>query len=222
MPRCLFCDISDRRVALEGHPEHVILFESDNFYVKPALGHFVEGYSLVIAKDHVRTMAELNPEESNELSGVVKEIAKRLHLLYGARSCVFEHGAACPGNRAGSCIDHAHMHVLPVCCDITEQLSVLPNRRISDVHNLMEVVARSESYIYYESPAGSRTVYTCDRRVPSQFMRRLICERLSNERSWDWRVSPYPDEMDRFVRQWQIRFGGDRHIALDAPSAATK
>lgn len=203
---CLFCRIVKRQAPVTGHPENVILLESDNFYVKPALGHFVEGYCLVVSKEHVRTMAELEVEEFAELEKVLGEVALRLTTLYKSGICTFEHGAVCPANRAGACIDHAHMHILPMDCAVTNQLEALRSNRISDLCELRDFGDRAQSYIYYEPQPGLRMVYTCDERVPSQFMRRLLCEQLGMRRSWDWRVSPYTDDIQKFLASWQALF----------------
>src|SRR5579871_6421427 len=206
MTGCLFCNIARRQSSLEGHPEHIILFESDNFYVKAALGHFVEGYCLVISKEHCRTMAELGPEEAAELHEVLGETGFRLTTLYKKGLCAFEHGAVCPANRAGACIDHAHVHILPRSCDVRSHLIALKSNRISDVRGLCHFRSRPQSYIYYAPEPGEGFVYSCDERVPSQFMRRLICERLGTNRNWDWRVSPYREAIQEFVARWRAVF----------------
>ena len=203
MTDCLFCQIVKREAPVEGHPENVILFESDSFYLKPALGHFVEGYCLVISKEHLRTMAELGVDESTELEQVLREVAFRLTTVYEDGLCSFEHGAVCPANRAGACIDHAHLHVLPTNCDVTQRLVGVQSDRIADLRELREFGNRTQSYIYYEPHPGVRLVYTCDERVPSQFMRRLICEQLGTGRHWDWRASPYSDDIEKFLAKWR-------------------
>ncbi len=202
MTDCLFCQIAKRQAPRERYPENIILFESDNFYVKPALGHFVEGYCLVISKEHLRTMAELSSKEAAELEEVLGETERQLTAIYKNGLCTFEHGAACSSNRAGACIDHAHMHILPTSCDVTARLAALESVRISELRELCDFANRGQSYIYYEPQPGERLVYACDDRVPSQFMRRLICKQLDTNRNWDWRVSPYREVIQKFVARW--------------------
>jgi len=211
MSNCLFCEIGEQQAPLEGHPENVVLFESDNFYVKPALGHFIEGYCLIVTKDHLVTMAELESEECIELENVLRELRRRLSTLYGRASCVFEHGAACPTYRAGACIDHAHIHVLPIRCDVTKSLSVFRASPISGFSEFRSFeMSGLESYIYYEPEPTTRLLYSCDDRVPSQLMRRLICQRLGVGQLWDWRASPLVGEASRFLARWQAVFAPTR------------
>lgn len=211
MSNCLFCEIANGRTASKENPENVVLFESDNFYVKPALGHFVEGYCLVISKEHLLTMAELTTEEAAELQDILGETALRLNSLYKNGLCTFEHGAACPSNRAGACIDHAHMHILPRKCDVRSQLR-LKSEKILDLGGLCDFGKTSQSYIYYEREPGERIVYRCDERVPSQFMRRLICEYLGMDHNWDWRVSPCRESIQEFIARWRSAFPMEAEI----------
>jgi|ERR1019366_1145229 diadenosine tetraphosphate (Ap4A) HIT family hydrolase len=206
MADCLFCQIAQREAPIEEHPENVIVFESDNFYVKPALGHFVEGYCLIVSKEHFRTMAELNIQESAELEEVLRDVALRLTTLYKSGLCTFEHGAVCPANRAGACIDHAHLHVLPTNCDVTGRLMGLQSNRIWNLRELGGFGSQRQSYIYYEPQPGLRLVYTCDERVPSQFMRRVLCEQLRAGKNWDWREMPYADDIETFLNKWRALF----------------
>ena len=206
MANCLFCRIADHQEPVEGRGENVILCESDSFYVKPALGHFIEGYCLVVTKEHARTMAELTREECFELANVLDEVGGRLNTLYPNGRCVFEHGAVCPANRAGSCIDHAHMHVLPINCDVRGHLSALSGDRIGSVRELTSFGSHLESYIYYEPEPGLSMVYSCHDRVPSQFMRRLIGQQLGGDKDWDWRVSPHSEKIQQFTAKWWASF----------------
>jgi diadenosine tetraphosphate (Ap4A) HIT family hydrolase len=191
MTDCLFCRIGEGDEPYMGHPENTILLESHSFYVKPALGHFVEGYCLVVSKDHLQTMAELDDQEYVELEELLSEVSRRLTSLYDGGLCSFEHGAVCPTSRAGACIDHAHIHLLPNGSDLTPKLAALESKSISSLGELRWFDSRRKSYIYYESRPGVRRVYSCDERVPSQFMRRLLCEHLGMDRDWDWRLFPY-------------------------------
>jgi hypothetical protein len=155
-------------------------------------------------------MAELELEGFAELKEVLREVRCRLSRLYGEELCTFEHGAACPSNRAGACIDHAHVHVLPTNCDVSEHLAAFQYRRLSALHDLRVFDEGPQSYIYYEPEPGQMMAYTCDERVPSQFMRRLICEQLGNKMAWDWRVAPYSNKIDDFLAKWTALFPTQR------------
>ena len=54
---CLFCSIQE--MSNPSNPEDEIIDESENFYAKAALGHFVFGYTLIISKDHFLSFAHV-------------------------------------------------------------------------------------------------------------------------------------------------------------------
>ena len=203
---CLFCRIAEGKADCEAHPENTVLLESDAFFVKPALGHFIEGYSLVVTKEHLRTMAELETPECVELETLLNVVSERLTTMYGSRICIFEHGAVCPTNRAGACIDHAHMHVVPTNCDVRARLRNFQEHRITSVSELRDFGNAGKSYIYYEHRPGDRRVFTSDDRVPSQFMRRVLCDELGMPFEWDWRLAPLFREIEQFVARWRHDF----------------
>lgn len=211
---CLFCRIGQKQVPTEMHPENEILFQSQRFYVKAALGHFVQGYCLVIPNEHVQTISELEVEECVELESVIDEVADRLRKLYKAEVCVFEHGAACLPHRAGACIDHAHLHVLPVDCDLSADLMTFPRFDVSHFTDLRQFSIAAQSYIYYEYGRTRRAAYLCNARVPSQFIRRLLCERMNADREWDWRLAPYFEDIERFIEQWVSATPAKRSLVI--------
>lgn len=198
MSSCLFCAVahSDRFEA-EKAVENVVLAESSDFYLKPALGSFVEGYSLIIPKDHYRTFSEIPDDILADFCYFQMRIRLILSSLYGMPTIMFEHGAACPENRAGSCIDHAHMHILP----FRGALPLLFH--IGDVQQLqsqleIKIKASGRSYLYIEDGMGSRMVIP-NEPVPSQFLRQLAATYLGKKEMWDWRKSPFRDAISRYI-----------------------
>jgi diadenosine tetraphosphate (Ap4A) HIT family hydrolase len=220
---CLFCDIAEGYTP-EDRPENVILYESEHFFVKPALGQFIEGYCLIVSKHHVRTMAELHTYARHELREVLDEMGRRLQSMYTGGRCVFEHGSVCPQNRAGACIDHAHVHLLPVNCDVRPELTSIFHCRLSDhMTDWSGLHSIADSYVYYEPEPNVRELYLCGERLPSQVMRKLICARMGIPDRWDWRVAPCEDAIVRFLRRWRRAFQvvspeiGAAPISLKAP-----
>ena len=100
---CLFCQLIDgQKQSLL--PEDLIVDISSNFYLKPALGQFIEGYCLLVSKMHVQSMALL-PDLNlfNELNTFKNSIIKKLTELYGNNIIVFEHGIVDQRYYAGCC-----------------------------------------------------------------------------------------------------------------------
>ncbi|MFZ0771140.1 MAG: hypothetical protein WCA49_20860 [Candidatus Sulfotelmatobacter sp.] len=76
---CLFCSIQE--ISNPSNPEDEILDESENFYAKAALGHFVFGYTLIISKEHLPSFAYVPEHLFPELEGFRNNVLDKLHNL---------------------------------------------------------------------------------------------------------------------------------------------
>jgi len=123
-----------------------LLLETENFYVVPTIGGFVEGYLLLISKEHLGSLAEIKKSQIEEFENLKKKCKKILIKIYDG--CIFyEHG------RTGMSVNHAHMHAVPVNIDFLGDLSVLFGTYIK-VNQWNDVVKLSIShphYLYYEN-----------------------------------------------------------------------
>jgi len=212
MSSCLFCDVADGRAGMA--PENVVIAANDLAFAKPALGQFVDGYTLVVSRDHVRSFSEMSAADLADVEELKNRIAAELRRLYHQRIVVFEHGCGDkPESRGGSCIDHAHLHVLPLPvsleCDLQRRF------RSTSVTKLADLALRREApgpYLYLEDGSGERFTFELDTPIPSQFLRRLICQRLNQPTLWDWRTHPFRDRIASFTAM----FGQSSLAALPA------
>src|SRR5687767_6720535 len=100
---CRFCNPPDK---------DRILYETDNFYIMLSLGPIVEGYTLLVSKQHIDSCANVPYELLSEFDMLYHKTKNILATEFG--SCIaYEHG------RAGTCMIpmenskhcfHAHMH----------------------------------------------------------------------------------------------------------------
>ena len=94
------------------------LIETKNFVVLPSLGALVEGWLLILPRRHVLSMGALSTRlqaEADELEGSTRSLLK---ARYGSRIVAFEHGPSAAKHGTGCGVDHAHLHVLPLNCDL--------------------------------------------------------------------------------------------------------
>jgi len=129
---CGFCvelnnrdsDINLMKTILKPHllADSRIMHETENFVVLPALGSFVEGYVLIVSKEHYHCAGKLPEKAFNELFGLIKKVKRSILTTYQLGSVVFEHGAISCLNKFGGCIDHAHMHVVPCNSSLLSEL----------------------------------------------------------------------------------------------------
>lgn len=199
MGDCHFCDIQLHRERLL--PEDEVLAESRRFYIKPALGHFCDGYCLINAKRHVTSFSFLDGESLHELTLVLTATVARLQSIYGRMSIAFEHGEVGGRFHPGCCFEHAHLHVIPLPPEVSDRVAF--DFRVESLGRLEELVKYSETrtpYLLYFDRHGQARVYLVDRNLPSQFLRREICQRLETPDVWDWGVFPFRERIEKFSR----------------------
>jgi ATP adenylyltransferase len=222
---CHFCDLMvEKNREL---PEDSFLAESRSFYVKPGLGHFIEGYTLINSKRHVKSFSCLSEARLEELSKVVSVVRDRLKAIYGCNVVVFEHGDVNEQHHPGCCLDHAHLHLIPLPGHIDDglRLSFLKDKlcelRELGVYSISEI-----SYILYIDRSAEISVYRVDNNLPSQFLRREFCRRFGMTDYWDWAVFPFRDSIGRYLaryasesetRAWRVNLNVEIFGSMEVP-----
>ncbi|HEU5059605.1 MAG TPA: diguanylate cyclase [Kofleriaceae bacterium] len=220
---CRFCPelagevrSSEFHAVTEGRVPVRYVRQTDNFAVFPALGHIVPGHVLLTTKRHWLSMAQIVPGLFDELEGLLAATRSRLMHLYGGDVLVYEHGQVSPENQCGACVDHAHLHLVPISSPVDERV----RRRLSEAHTAQEIAlfeelpalaARGEGYLLLQDARGRRTYYDAP-TVPSQYLRKLTCEAMGLDHRWDWRANVEQDTPDgtvTLVREVMSKLGGD-------------
>ncbi|MEO9365072.1 MAG: hypothetical protein ABI341_03080 [Nitrososphaera sp.] len=198
MSACLFCEISAGR-ASSALPENSIFARCEVAFAKAALGHFIEGYSLIVTYEHEASLSFIKPEELRLIDDFKCQVRTLLKRAYGCEITVFEHGCGVGlRRRAGSCIDHAHLHLVPLQVRLKGRLcSLFPWRRISGLAELPRFSGLPFGYLYLEEER-EHLLYELDRDVPSQLVRRVIADLTGQGELWDWRRYPFRERVSRF------------------------
>jgi diadenosine tetraphosphate (Ap4A) HIT family hydrolase len=197
--RCEFCDEfsgGTRNAFVDRYQDDAgdrTIFETKGFKVVPSLGQFVQGYLLMIPKEHRCALADLPAESLRELEQLKTALIGALRSKYGGY-VLFEHGARTE-NSGGCGISHAHLHAVPLPVEQDPLEALRASFRHQEISRISEIrnIPPECSYLYYEDVRGGCHVFY-PAFLPSQFMRRLIAERLGLER-WDWRSSGREDSV---------------------------
>ena len=209
---CLFCSIPE--MSSPPNPEDEIIDESENFYAKAALGHFVFGYSLIISKEHFLSFAYLPEHLFPELEAFRDNVLDKLHNISQHPITILEHGAINRCQRGGSCIDHAHLHLMPLDADL---YPILSGRFSFDELGSMSEVRRFQDaqipYLYHQREGLRSHAVGLAQDVPSQLLRRIACEALGEPELWDWRDRPLRDVLQRFTSEY-------KRLAVAEPEAS--
>jgi ATP adenylyltransferase len=152
------------------------LFESANFIAIPSLGSIVEGWMLIVPKNHFVCMGALPPLLWEEMEGMKERVSVYLTVKYG-NLCAFEHGPGRKGRQIGCGVDHAHIHVVPVNFDLIS----------------------ASDYLYVEQPLGYGRFAVHD-QFGSQIFRKAIAARAGFPGEFNWRDYPKLENITRTIQ----------------------
>ena len=198
---CVFCKIAGSDSSqLQEYDQPI--FESKNFFVVSALGHFTEGYVLICTKVHYLNMGALDSNIIEEFEFVKDYVRNMLYDVYGKRPIFFEHGAANIKNSMRSCIDHAHLHAIPIEIFDLEVFSspYLINSKDLSVKNITEYSQAGNPYFYVEI-SDKRMMFYDAILLPCQYGRRIVAKLVNKSDKWDWRKYSYESDMIKTTRQ---------------------
>ncbi len=190
MKGCFFCDPEEGRV----------LYESEHFYVLLGLGPIVEGYAILVAKEHVRSMFDLPEELRNAYAAEKRRLKNLIKDVYGP-SIVTEHGRvlACTVEDEEAhdllCY-HAHQLFFPVDIDLSQLSNEGPFEKMEfsgkslfdiDLSQLQD----DEEYLLFESSADQVFMHKVRGKCPRQYMRYLVARSQGQPELASWQR--YPD-----------------------------
>lgn len=201
MCSCPFCKILINR--LNPPIKDRVLYESKNFIVIPALGQFVEGYVLIVSKQHIPYMACLDNKQFKELIEIKTLLSKILGSIYES-PIFFEHGSYSENMESGNSVHHAHIHVVGRNVSILNEVSGIINlEKESSIITLNKYLKNKESYIYYEETDGTIYSQKVDCSFPSQFMRQLLASKIGVKDMWDWKTYEFTENIESLVKKIQ-------------------
>ena len=184
-PYCWFCKDY-------GKGKDTIIHETENFFVVPSLGTIVEGYLMILPKEHIKNIGSIPEELFDEFEEVKSKVKQILAENY-CTPLFFEHGPVSDSlsQKGGCCIDHAHLHAVPIKSDLKEDLSEkFDMKKVDSVRYLIEQNKKNVPYLYYENQEGEKYVIELFDPIPSQYLRKIISVRIDKEDEWNWRENP--------------------------------
>lgn len=183
---CVFCPCSRFRFHRElGIPAvGSILWGNDDLYVRPDIAPLMEGHLLVISSKHCTCFGNGCAPILPALSETQDRIRWLFKQAYDSGVVFLEHGPARCGE-AGVCVNHAHLHCLPMSRDLRSDLDrYLGGGQMVTMDDLQCLHTRGQSYLYLEDNSGTGWAYKAD-LLPSQFFRQLVSSVLGRHH-WRW------------------------------------
>lgn len=183
---CVLCNIIKNGKDITGRKPYV-LYQNENFISTVDLGSMIEGYALIICKNHINSMGELTEKEFDDFDDIQNYVRKGLKKIYNKDCICFEHGSG-RNNQSGaaSSIKHAHFHMVA----IDKFNDKLHNKIINDLE-MFEIESQcglknyaDEPYVYYIT--GDDTKYISTKKcIESQYLRKKIAQQFDKE--WNWK-----------------------------------
>jgi ATP adenylyltransferase len=169
----------------------VPVFEVPNFFALPTVGPMVEGWLLVVPREPVLSLSRLSESQFSQLEGFLADIKPVIESTFGPVS-MFEHGPSAVASAVGCGVNYAHLHVVPINCDLLRGARELAeNIHWEAIGSFREItrVAASTDYWFLKEPfdEGQCHLGTCAGGRPvSQLFRRVIARHLGLS-SHDWK-----------------------------------
>lgn len=197
---CAFCN--------QKKMKEEILFSSDNFFIVPAVGSFVPYYLLLTTKKHIHPFG--TSFKTTKINKEFLELRKKTERFYkkiGIKKWIYyEHGAGI-GQSSGCCVDHAHIHLLPFdknIVKIIQQFLGKPKiiKKYSELYKLHP--QKMNGYLLVEE--NEKIFIWPEPMIVSQFVRRIIAEKINKGDKYDWKKYPFAENMLITTKQWKKIF----------------
>jgi len=170
------------------------IFESQNFVVIPTVGALVEGWLLVVPRIPVLSFAQLQKPLFSELDVFLRAIMPAIQSAYGSIS-LFEHGPAFKASAIGCGVDYAHLHLVPVDCDLLEGAKqIAPGIQWSRAETITDIRQHAKNangywFVQQSFDRGECFIGTSTKEKPvSQLFRKVIANQLGRPEDFDWKV----------------------------------
>lgn len=174
-----------------------IVGENNMFVVFPTIGQLMKYYLLILPKQHIESMAQLDDDGIESLIDILKKTKEKLSA-YG-KVVAFEHGAH--KETGGSCgIYHAHIHMISLPTELDLSSFFHPEsfiNKYNDLNDCYSNLKKSSQYLMTMNADNSLcAVDTTNNpfQYSSQFFRKKIVEYYKLDKSWDWREYQIPEE----------------------------
>lgn len=181
-----------------------IIGETKNFIVAPTLGAFVEGYVLIVAKHHYPSVSQMPISKIKELRALMNRVKREIRSVYGTRSVCFEHGESLCSRKAGGCISHTHVHVVPCDATMIEKIQQL-NLDAVEIPSILSLSAQYSQlpYLYFQDVTNKQYVFS-GQVYPSQLFRQILASYYNLGEKWDWRRFQFEENIKKTIERLRI------------------
>lgn len=186
---CVFCSASRFQSRSEiGIPgSGSILWGDQNLYVISDIAPLVEGHLLIVTTRHYVCVGACPEKLIRAVHSAQEQIRGLFQDAYCESAVFLEHGPA-RRKQAGACIDHAHLHCLPMSFRVKDAVEkLLGPGQATSADTLRQLYLAGQSYLNIENGEEDACVIPVD-VIPSQFFRQVVTSLLGCG-TWRWQMS---------------------------------
>ncbi|HCR70141.1 MAG TPA: hypothetical protein DIW23_01755 [Anaerolineae bacterium] len=162
-----------------------ILWQGNSFLVTLDTAPLVRGHLLIISRDHKTSFSEMLSQEKEEFTWIIENVNDIFSRKYAAPT-FFEHGSSGQISRAGACVDHAHLHIIPGFYDLASKIKIdFPN--LKEFPSLFDAFEAHYGKPYILIAEPDRMVNAVEAQIcPNQYLRSVVSKAAGNSDRWHW------------------------------------
>jgi len=178
-----------------------VLMSNGGATVMPTVGPMTAGHLLVMPNRHHLSVLSIPAPELPAFTALANAAYLVLRRTYGCPVIAFEHGSVVVRKMSGGCLDHAHLHLVPLGADVGARVEGFPDAWSQVVGgDVMDAVARlSELGDGYQTFWDGRSWWIRQGGARPQAMRKAVAESMDDPFGWDWALFPNVELMRRTV-----------------------
>lgn len=193
MKNCRFCNFLDSRKS-KGFIDlfdnlscdFELLADLNDFFIILDVAPISAGHVLVVSKKHKQSFLSYWVNQHNKLQKILKVISAVIFEKKGVNSIACEHGLLQRYKGSSGCIDHAHIHVIPINIKLIDSL----RDEVCELHETYNFGRKLNSlsanhYIYFKD-IDCKEYISISNEIPSQLIRRIIAKK-TGKLYWSWK-----------------------------------
>ena len=186
------------------------IVHTENFCAFVTKGPLALGHLLIATREHYLSMATIPKENFSELRLLREDLGMKLtEAFHFPQTILFEHGPSKYNLKGGCCIDHAHMHIMPIHLPSTRVVRKIKEslgnyKTFESYQELSNLADEETAYSFFEFD-GTKYFFEIKTPMPSQFVRRIIGKYVGREYTWDWRQNLRIEDMIETIQRLKER-----------------
>jgi len=202
---CAYCTRLLGLARTTQEPWDLVLKDLSSFVVAPSKGALVEGWLLVVSKEHLLSSAAMSLTPRADLEAALKAATALVESRFGPAT-IFEHGPSQNGSPIGCGIDHMHLHVVPLTFSLRRAATSLEPglgwQPLAGIHDVSTWSEGRRPYLLVQEP-GDSVPWVSEAPPIRQFLRRAVASTLGTS---EFDYSEYPQRTN--VLNTVARLGG--------------